>query len=101
MAIKVGTAPDSWGVWFPSDERQTPWQRFLDEVAAADYAAVELGPFGYLPTDPYQLAAELGSRSLELAGGTLSGSFSAADGWDEMRSRTADVCDVLLHLGAS
>jgi inosose dehydratase len=37
MAIHVGTAPDSWGVWFASDERQTPWQRFLDEVAQADY----------------------------------------------------------------
>jgi inosose dehydratase len=37
MAIHVGTAPDSWGVRFASDERQTPWQRFLDEVAQADY----------------------------------------------------------------
>lgn len=101
MAIHVGTAPDSWGVWFPADERQTPWHRFLDEVAAAGYSAIELGPFGYLPTDPTRLASELGSRSLELAGGTLSGSFSAPDGWDEVRTRTAGVCDVLLRLGAS
>src|SRR5437867_4209984 len=30
MNIKVGTAPDSWGVWFPSDPKQTPWQRLVD-----------------------------------------------------------------------
>ena len=30
-----GSAPDSWGVWFPSDPKQTPWQRFLDEIVVA------------------------------------------------------------------
>src|SRR5919108_29324 len=35
MNIRIGSAPDSWGVWFASDPRQTPWQRYLDEVAEA------------------------------------------------------------------
>jgi inosose dehydratase len=100
MAIHVGTAPDSWGVWFASDARQTPWPRFLDEVAEAGYAAVELGPFGYLPTSPQRVADELTSRSLHLAGGTISGDLSAADGWQAMRETTAAICDVLEHLGA-
>jgi len=30
--LAVGSAPDSWGVWFANDEQQTPWERFLDEV---------------------------------------------------------------------
>ena len=30
---RLGTAPDSWGVWFPHDDRQIAWQVFLDEVA--------------------------------------------------------------------
>ena len=55
----IGTAPDSWGVWFPDDPQQMPWQRFLDEVAEAGYTRIELGPYGYLPTDPDQLADEL------------------------------------------
>lgn len=38
----IGTAPDSWGVWFPEDEKQTPWQRFLDEVVEAGYSWIEL-----------------------------------------------------------
>ncbi len=50
--VNVGSAPDSWGVWFADDPRQTPWERFLDEVAAAGYTRIELGPYGYLPTDP-------------------------------------------------
>src|ERR1039458_3708578 len=32
MDIKIGTAPDNSGVWFPNDPKQTPWQRYLDEV---------------------------------------------------------------------
>ena len=98
MSIRVGTAPDSWGVWFPSDERQTPWQRFLDEVAESGYDTIELGPFGYLPTDARRLSDELSSRSLKVAGGTLSGDFDAPDGWDEMRSRTTALCDLLAAL---
>jgi inosose dehydratase len=33
--VTLGTAPDSWGVWFPEDPYQVPWHRFLDEVGAA------------------------------------------------------------------
>ena len=35
MAVKIGTAPDNWGVWFPSDPKQTPWNRYLDEIVEA------------------------------------------------------------------
>ena len=57
--IRIGSAPDSWGVWFPDDPEQVPWQRFLDEVSACGYEWIELGPYGYLPTDPARLADEL------------------------------------------
>ena len=69
--IHLGTAPDSWGVWFPDDPHQVPWQRFLDEVVAAGYTRIELGPYGYLPTDPDQLRDELGGRGLTLTGGAV------------------------------
>ena len=39
--IRVGSAPDSWGVWFPDDPQQVPWERFLDEVAAMRQRARE------------------------------------------------------------
>ncbi|MGP4057718.1 2-keto-myo-inositol dehydratase, partial [Mycobacterium sp. 4D054] len=43
-SIRVGSAPDSWGVWFPDDPQQTPYTRFLDEVAESGYEWIELGP---------------------------------------------------------
>jgi len=61
--VTIGTAPDNWGVWFPSDPKQTPWSPFLEEVVEAGYEGVELGPPGYLPTDIDQLKAEVGRRT--------------------------------------
>ncbi|MEW2622384.1 sugar phosphate isomerase/epimerase [Streptomyces sp. NPDC048106] len=69
--IRVGSAPDSWGVWFPDDPRQVPWARFLDEVAEAGYEWIELGPYGYLPTDPARLTEEVARRDLKVSAGTV------------------------------
>lgn len=70
--LHLGTAPDSWGIWMPGlDPQQTPWQRYLDEVQAAGYRYSELGPFGYLPTDPGIIREEFARRDLTLTGGTV------------------------------
>jgi inosose dehydratase len=70
--LHLGTAPDSWGVWMPTgDPLQTPWQRYLDEVQQAGYRYSELGPFGYLPTDPGIVREEYAKRGLTLTGGTV------------------------------
>ena len=29
MNVRIGSCPDSWGVWFAEDPRQIPWSRFL------------------------------------------------------------------------
>jgi inosose dehydratase len=70
--LHLGTAPDSWGVWNPGDDPlQTPWQRYLDEVQQAGYQYSELGPFGYVPTDPGLIREEYAKRGLTLTGGTV------------------------------
>jgi inosose dehydratase len=69
--LRLGTAPDSWGVWFPEDPHQVTWQQYLDEVSRAGYVWTELGPSGFLPQDPDQLRDELGSRGLQVCGGTV------------------------------
>ena len=71
MSLVFGTAPNCWGVWYPKDTRQPPWQRFLDEAALAGYHIIELGPYGYLPTDSGSLAQELSARDLSLVAGTV------------------------------
>ncbi|WUD72444.1 sugar phosphate isomerase/epimerase [Streptomyces sp. NBC_00510] len=69
--IRIGSAPDSWGVWFPDDPQQVPWRRFLDEVSASGYEWIELGPYGYLPTDPARLTEETARRGLKVSAGTV------------------------------
>ncbi|WP_336672098.1 sugar phosphate isomerase/epimerase family protein [Tsukamurella sp. USMM236] len=99
--LRIGTAPDSWGVWFADHPRQTPWERFLDEVAEAGYHYIELGPYGYLPTDPERLRDELAERDLELSGGTIfTGFHKGADQWDRAWKQVSDVATLVGALGA-
>lgn len=100
--IRLGTAPDSWGVWFPDDPKQVPWQTFLDEVAAAGYEWVELGPYGYLPTDPEQLADELGKRGLRLSGGAVFAGLQRGQGaLGDAMTECRNEARLLTALGAS
>lgn len=100
-SIRIGTAPDSWGVWFPDDPTQVPWQRFLDEAAAAGYHWIELGPYGYLPTDAHQLEDELGKRDLKLSGGTVfTGFHKGEDQWQRAWDQALAVAGLASKLGA-
>lgn len=99
--IRIGTAPDSWGVWFPEHPSQIPWDRFLDEVEKAGYEWIELGPFGYLPTDPHQLEDELGKRNLKLSAGTVfTGFHKGGDQWQRAWDQALSVAGLSSKLGA-
>ena len=96
----LGSAPDSWGVWFPEDDQQVPYTRFLDELAAAGYEWLELGPYGYLPTDPRQLAEELRARGLKVSGGTAFGALHRPEAWDGMLAHVRQVAELTAAAGA-
>jgi inosose dehydratase len=99
--LRIGTAPDSWGVWFADDPRQTPWRRFLDEVVTAGYEWIELGPYGYLPTDPSELSDALDSRGLKLSAGTVfTGFHKGPEQWDRAWSQALQVAGLASKLGA-
>ena len=40
--LSLGTAPDSWGVWFPHDPTRWGGTQDLDEVAEVGYVYTEL-----------------------------------------------------------
>ncbi len=63
--MRVGNAPVSWAV-YEADRPNPPYAMVLDQIAAAGYGGTELGPYGYLPTDPAALRAELAQRGLGL-----------------------------------
>ncbi|GGS05981.1 hypothetical protein GCM10010269_51180 [Streptomyces humidus] len=99
--IMVGSAPDSWGVWFPEDPRQVPWERFLDEVAEAGYSWIELGPYGYLPTDPARLADEVDRRGLRVSAGTVfAGLHRGPSVWEATWAQVSQVAALTREMGA-
>ncbi|AYD89406.1 2-keto-myo-inositol dehydratase [Actinomyces lilanjuaniae] len=88
---RLGSAPDSWGVWMPDSPLQTTSTRYLDEIAQAGYRYMELGPYGFLPSDPARLADELAQRDLRVSAGTVGGAFHRAE---ELSAITKDALDV-------
>lgn len=68
LAIRVANAPVSWGILEVGEWGKTPYGEFLDQLQALGYQGTELGPWGYLPTDPDALRAALAARGLALAG---------------------------------
>lgn len=98
--VKVGTAPDNWGVWFPNDSKQIPWGRFLDEVVEADFRWIELGPPGYLPADPSLLTPELKKRGLGVTTGFVMQHFEDPTLWPTIEGELHSVGKVLQHLQA-
>ena len=100
MNITIGSAPDSWGVWFPSDPQQTPWHRFLDEIVEAGYEWTELGPYGYLPTDLPTLRRELSSRGLKVTGTFAMANVEEPSLWGELERQVLGAGERLAALDA-
>ncbi len=66
----VGNAPCSWGAleFEGTGGEQIGFGRMLDELAETGYTGTELGDWGYMPTDPPALSAELSKRGLVMLG---------------------------------
>ncbi|MFF0218907.1 sugar phosphate isomerase/epimerase family protein [Streptomyces vinaceus] len=100
--IRIGSAPDSWGVWFPDDPLQTPWERFLDEVSGSGYEWIELGPYGYLPTDPARLTDETARRGLRVSAGTVfTGLHHGPAVWEDTWEHVSRIAALTQAMGAS
>lgn len=100
MAIKIGTAPDNWGVWFANDPKQTPWQRYLDEVVEAGYEWIELGPYGYLPADANVLRKELDRRKLQVCGTFAMAHLEDPSVWPDLEKQVVGGGELLAALDA-
>jgi inosose dehydratase len=98
--VTVGIAPDSWGIWFPSDPKQVPWNRFLDEVVQAGYEWIELGPYGFLPSDLPTLRHELDRRGLRVAGQAIQGKLEDPAAWPELERQVFGAGELLAGTGA-
>ena len=97
--ITIGTAPDSWGVWFSSDPEQVTPEVFLSEVAEAGYEWIELGPYGYLSSDPAELSEQLEAHRLGVLAGTVFEHLHRPDSWDAVWKQVTDVAALTQAVG--
>jgi inosose dehydratase len=99
--LRLGTAPDSWGVWFAEDPHQVTWDVYLDEIARVGYVYTELGPQGFMPQDPERLKDELGQRGLTACGGTVfAGLHKGADALAKAKREFGQEAKLLAAVGA-
>lgn len=68
--LRVGNAPCSWGMleFEGAKGTQIEYGRMLDELVETGYSGTELGDWGYMPTNPKVLGAELQKRNLVMLG---------------------------------
>ena len=84
----------------PDDAQQPPWRQFLDEVGEAGYEWIELGPYGYLPTDLPTLRTEIAGRGLKLSAGFVMRHFEDAGEWPVIEKELNTVGTILASFGS-
>lgn len=70
--VRIANAPCSWGVIEGIDGETAGYARVVDDMAETGCAGTELGDWGFMPTDPDELRAELDARGLALMGSWVS-----------------------------
>ena len=95
------SAPDSWGVLdYPGPSWEQSYEKMLDEMAAAGYQGTELGPYGFFPTEPEVLRAQLSKRGFTLLGSFVPVKMGDPDSWVSVLERIRTVGKLLAALKA-
>lgn len=99
--IRLAAAPVSWGVTEVAEgAARLPWSQVMDEIAQAGYAATELGPFGYYPTNARELRAALAARSLTLTSAFVPLPLHDGAALDRAQNDALQIARLLSDLGA-
>lgn len=99
---RVAAAPISWGVCeIPGWGPQLPWERVLDEMQQAEYEGTELGPWGYLPTQPEALQEALRRRGLQLVAAFVPLPLRDAARYAQAEAEVRRTSELLARCGAS
>ncbi len=95
MFCKLSSCPGSWGIEDAKNPANTPWGLVLDEISNIGFDALELGPYGYLPTEPGLLTDELSKRNLQIVAGTLYDDLVSEESFDHIVQKTHAICGIL------
>lgn len=99
--IHAANAPCSWGVIENIQGQRTTYVQVIDEIQETGYVGTELGDWGFMPTDPARLAAELDARQLKLIGSWVSVQLHDAARHDESRADCVRTAKLLAAVGGA
>ncbi|MBZ0299035.1 MAG: sugar phosphate isomerase/epimerase [Anaerolineae bacterium] len=99
MTISVGNTPLSWGIQSVENAPHA-FGDVLNEICETGYAGTELGPWGYLPTDPEVLRAELNARNLTLTSAFVHVRLTDPQAHEPGAAHVLEVGRLLAALGA-
>lgn len=101
MTIRIASAPVSWGIYeFSEIGQKYTYDRVLNEIAETGYTGIELGPWGFLPTNKAILGPELEKRGLRLLSSYVPVAFANTQSLDEGEAFALMVGKFLASLGA-
>jgi inosose dehydratase len=98
VGITITTAPCCWGVDDVTNPNLPPWERVFDEVAAAGYGGLELGPYGYVPLDLPRVSSALTTRGLFIVAGTIFDDLVSAANREDLLRQTDEICALITEL---
>ena len=102
MLDRIAGAPISWGVCeVPGWGHQMSPDRVLGEMAEVGLRATELGPAGYLPSEPEALSDLLARYDLEMIGGFVPAVLYRPDLLDDQIDFVERAADTLAGAGAN
>lgn len=97
--IQVANAPCSWGVIENVEGERGGYARVIDEIHETGYLGTELGDWGFMPTDPELLRAELAKRQLKLLASWVSVYLHDADRHAESEADCVRTARLLAEVG--
>jgi inosose dehydratase len=98
--IKVANAPCSWGALeFELEGKVMGFEQVLDEISETGYIGTELGDWGFMPTDPQQLNAEITKRNLSLLGAFVPVALSNEASHESGIEKAWKVADLMYDAG--
>lgn len=99
--IQVANAPCSWGVIENTPGERGGFALVLDEMQETGYLGTELGDWGFMPTDPQRLRAELAARNLQLLASWVSVRLYDADYHEAGVDLAVQTACLLAEVGGS
>jgi inosose dehydratase len=98
--IKVANAPCSWGALeFELSGKSKTFERVLDEMQQSGYEGTELGDWGFMPTEPSRLKAEVQKRNLKMLAAFVPVDLSNPQAHAEGAERAVRTAELLAAVG--